>query len=170
MAGKNFVPTNWKGFLRDEKNKEELSAFLSTKIAAVNYPDSKEVFVTQGQRVLSSTLEMLLCDHEEADMRIVVHVTDALKKGRSTCVVRTVDTDVVVILIGKLFYFTTLNSAANIWVAFGAGKSYMYWHINTIYHNLGEERSLALPFFHHFTGCDTTSAFFRRGKRLAWEA
>ena len=34
---------------------------------------------------------------------------------------RNMDTDVVVILIGKFFYFTTLNSAANIWVAFGAG-------------------------------------------------
>ena len=59
VAGKNFVPTNWKGFLCDEKNKEELFAFLSIKIAAVNYPDSKEVFVTQGQRVLSSNSEML---------------------------------------------------------------------------------------------------------------
>ena len=80
-----------------------------------------------------------------------------------------VDTDVVVILVGKFFYFTTLNSAANIWVAFGAGKNYTYWHVNTICHK-GEERSLALPFLHSFTGCDTTSAFFRRGKRLAWEA
>ena len=61
--------------------------------------------------------------------------------------IEALDTDVVVILIGKLFYFTTLNSAANIWVAFGAGKNYTYWHINTICHNLGEERSLALPFF-----------------------
>ena len=74
MAGKNFVPTNWKGFLHDEKNKEELFAFLYTKIAAVNYPDRKEVFVTQGQRVLSNTSEMLLCDHEESDTRIVVHL------------------------------------------------------------------------------------------------
>ena len=76
MAGKNFVPTNWKGYLHDENNKEEHFAFLSTKIAAVNYLDSKEVFATLGQRVLSNTSEMLLCDHEEADTWIVVHITD----------------------------------------------------------------------------------------------
>ena len=68
---------------------------------------------------------------------------------------RTVDTNVVVILVGKFFY---LNSEANIWVAFGAGKKYTYCH------NLGEERSLALLFFHSFTGCDTTSAFSEEEK------
>ena len=29
---------------------------------------------------------------------------------------------------------------------------------------------MALPVFHSFTGCDTTSAFFGRGKKSAWEA
>jgi len=35
---------------------------------------------------------------------------------------------------------------------------------------LGEEKSIGLPFFRSFTGCDTTSSFFRRGKRMALEA
>ena len=172
VAGRNKVPTNWMGFLRDEKKQQELFDFLSSKIAAFDYADNKEVFVTQGQRILTNipTLEMSSCDHEEADTRLVVHIVDALNKGQSTCMVRTVDTDVVVILIGKFFHFTTLNPTADIWVAFGTGKHFDYWHINTICHNLGKERSLALPFFHSFTGCDTTSAFFRRGKKMASEA
>ncbi len=29
IAGKNIVPTNWMGFLRDEKNKQELFEFLN---------------------------------------------------------------------------------------------------------------------------------------------
>ena len=53
--------------------------------------------------------------------------------------------------------------------SFWYGNIFSYWHINTICHNLGEEKSLALPFFHSFTGCDTTSSFFRRGKKSAWE-
>jgi len=167
-----MVPTNWKCFLRDEKNKQELFHFLSTKIAAFSYPEGKKVFVTQGQDVLTNERlsEMPSCDHEEADTRLVVHIVDALTKGQSTCLVRTVDTDVVIILIGKFYYFTTLNSDANIWVAFGSSKNFSFWHINTIFHNLGEEKSLGLPFFHRFTGCDTMSSFFRKGKRLAWEA
>ena len=171
VAGKNIVPTNWMGFLRDEKNKQELFEFLSTKFAEFDYTGSKEVFVTQGQRVLTNriALEMPSCDHEEADTRLIVYIVDALNKGQSTFLVRTVDTDVVVILVGKFFHFTKLNATADIWVAFGTAKKFSYWHINTICHDLGEEKSLALPFFHSFTGCDTTSSFFRRGKKSAWE-
>ena len=47
------------------------------------------------------------------------------------------------------------------------GKAF---HINYAYNDLGEQKSLALPPFHSFTGCDTTSAFHGRGKKLAWEA
>ena len=40
------------------------------------------------------------CNHEEADTRIVVHVLYALQQRLTTVQVRTVDTDVVVVLIG----------------------------------------------------------------------
>ena len=40
------------------------------------------------------------CNHEEADTRIVVHIAHALEQGEKTIYVRTVDTDVVVILAG----------------------------------------------------------------------
>ena len=40
----------------------------------------------------------------------------------------------------------------------------------TLYEHLGREKSLALPVFHSFTGCDTTFAFYGRGKKSAWEA
>ena len=54
-----------------------------------NYSDSKEVFVAQGQRILSNSSEMLLCNHdEEADTTIIVHIIDALNKGLSTCLLR----------------------------------------------------------------------------------
>ena len=38
------------------------------------------------------------CNHEEADTRMLIHLLDAVK----CCLIRTVDTDVIVILIGKL--------------------------------------------------------------------
>ena len=96
------------------------------------------------------------CDHEEADARLLLHLIDALNKGQKSCSVRTVDTDVVVILIGKLHCLLHANADADIWVAFGAGKHFTYWHINYAYNDLGEQKSLALPPFHSFTGCDTT--------------
>ena len=50
--------------------------------------------------VLGSGKPMPDSDHEEADTWICPHVLDALEKGCRIIQVRTVDTDVVVILIG----------------------------------------------------------------------
>ena len=76
----------------------------------------------------------------------------------------------MVILISKFSHLITLCQDVKIWVAFGTGKNFTYYYINAMYEDLGREKSLALPIFHSFTGCDTTSAFFGRGKKSAWEA
>ena len=109
-------------------------------------------------------------NHEEADTRILVHLKDALNNGATTCLVRTVDTDVVVIIVGKLHALLTDNPSADVWVTFGKGKSFTSIHINEVCNALGEHQSIALPIFHSFTGCDTTSAFWGKGKKSAWEA
>ena len=81
------------------------------------------------------------------------------------------DTDVIVIIIGKFRKLQAMCPAAEIWIAFGTGK---YFHINAIAQALGEEKSTALstalPTFHSFTRCDTVSAFFGKGKLSAWAA
>ena len=54
--------------------------------------------------------------------------------------------------------------------SFGTGRNFTYHHINTVCASLGEERCISLPIFHCFTGCDTTSSFYGRGKNTAWTA
>ncbi|KAG0713238.1 hypothetical protein GWK47_016650 [Chionoecetes opilio] len=105
-----------------------------------------------------------------SNTRIVVHLQDALESGCTTCLVRTVDTDVLVILIGKYHFLASKYPSADIWVAFGSGKNFLFLHINAICSTLGKEKSTALPVFHSFTGCDTTSSFFGKGKKSVWEA
>ena len=117
---------------------------------------------------------MQLCNHEEAYTRLIVYSQDAsLLSNFSNSIifmVHTVDTDVVVSLIGKFDYLINLCEQVNIWVAFGTGKTFAYYHINAICEDLGYERSIALLVFHSFTGCDTTSTFYGKGKKSAWEA
>ena len=45
-----------------------------------------------------------------------------------------------------------------------------YVYINHMAHSLGQERSKVLIFFHTFTGCDTVSTFYDKGKQAAWTA
>lgn len=97
------------------------------------------------------------CDHEEADTRIIVHVKDSLERGSNSVMVRTVDTDVVALLIGHFYDLCEHNPSADVWVGFGTGKQFRYYHINTVCKHLGRDKCKALPSFHAFTGCDTTS-------------
>ncbi len=62
------------------------------------------------------------CSHEEADTRIVVHIRHAVQTEQTkTVLVRMVDTDVVVILVGKFKYLKSIQPDLHLWVAFGMG-------------------------------------------------
>ena len=108
---------------------------------------------------VGSSIGMGNCNHEEADTRIVVHILHALEQGAKTVLVRTVDTDVVVNLVGKFYDLLKTQPLTDIWMAFGMGKKYRYLNINAICESLGESKSQALPVLHSYSGCDTTSAF-----------
>ena len=51
-----------------------------------------------------------------------------------------VDTDVVVILVGKPHDLLAYNQHAKIWVAFGMGRHYLLISINRICFTLGESK------------------------------
>lgn len=105
-------PGNWVDFLRDPSNKTELFSFLTSKVAKSNFPPNKAVYVTSGESVISVgqiSSVMTDCNHEEADTRVVVHILHALEHGIKTIVVRTVDTDVIVILTGVFFELIANN-------------------------------------------------------------
>ena len=110
------------------------------------------------------------CNHEEADTRIVIHVLHALQSGCTSVLIRTVDTDVVVILVGKFDRLIAERSDADIWIAFGMGKHFHFISVNRVCVSLGETRARCLPVFHALSGCDTTSAFVGKGKQSAWQA
>jgi len=82
----------------------------------------------------------------------VVHIQHALEQGEKTIHVRTADTDVVVILAVVLRELIATQPLADIWIDFGMGKNYRFFHINTICVTLGESQSKALPVFYAFSG------------------
>ena len=165
------LPSNWMDFLWDPNNKSELFTLLTSKVSNFDFPPNKAVYDTSGHSVISTTSNtMTNCNHEEADTRIVVHVLHALCQGMKSVKVRTVDTDVVIILTGAFFEMSQAQPLVDIWVAFGMGKNYRFYSINAIYSSLGKQKSQALPVFHALTGCDTTSSFKGKGKKLAWQA
>lgn len=118
---------------------------------------------------LGSSSPMSECNHEEADSRMIIHLLHAVSSDNAKSIqVRTVDTDVIVILIGKFYDIHANYPETDIWVAFGMGRYFSLKHINSICSSLGENKARSLPVFHALTGCDTTSSFFGKSKLSAW--
>ena len=88
-----------------QRTKQNFFTFLTDKIAEYTFPSSKLVYVTLGQSVLHRGSANLMpdCNHEKADIRIVMHALHALQQSMKNIEIRTVDTDVIVILAG-VFY------------------------------------------------------------------
>ena len=171
VSSSTRIPGNWPGFLRNNENKQELFRFLAHKCVDYETEDDKTIYSTVDDQVVCSssgtiTSALAPCSQEEADSRIFVHVKDMAQNGHAKVMIRTVDTDVVVIAVAKFLQI----GLQELWVAFGTGKNYRCIAVHQIVSSIGAEKSQALAFFHAFTGCDTVSFFSNRGKKSAWQA
>ena len=98
--------------------------------------------------------------HEEADIRMMHHVGQ--RTNGTKVVVRTVNTDVVVIALGCLHQLQDKR----ICMASGvlSKNNLRYISINQLFHQLREPLCKSLPFCHVFTEWDYTSSFNRKGQ------
>ena len=69
--------------------------------------EGKQIVATHGTKVLCSPpltvgSDLSPCSHEEADTRMMVHVADAVRNGHKSIMIRTADTDVVVLAVAAV--------------------------------------------------------------------
>jgi aspartate oxidase len=87
-------------------------------------PNGKQIVVTSETTVISSNVDYAasgLCPllHKEADTRMTLHVADSACAGHHRVMIRTVDTDVVVLAIA---FYHKVDDCHELWLAFGTGK------------------------------------------------
>ena len=169
VVGAAAIPGNWQNFLRVDTNKTELFKFLSQAIFTWFDQDDKQLLITDGEAVMSKPPLLVLallapCSHEEADSRMLLHVSHAANHGHKILIKR-VDTGVVVLAVSVA---QGLLPEDELWLAFGTGKSFRYLAAHEIAAGLGPEKAQALPMCHALTGCDTASSFAGHGKKTAW--
>ena len=111
------------------------------------------VKVFQGEK---RELIHLRSDMDEADIRIIPHVMDAVSCGNRNIVVSSNDTDVIVLLL----YYTDvfhLHGLQQLWLRAGIGDSTRFIPLHTLAARMGTPLCKVLPAVHSLTGCDTTS-------------
>ena len=162
-------PSHWQKFLRENINKTQLFKFLSGALLLWFNLKDKQLVVTDGEVCsklsLSELSSLAPCTHEEADSRMMLHVSHAARHGHNKIMIRTVDTDVVVLAVSVVHHLQPENE---LWIAFGTGKGFRYLAAHEIAARLGPDKAQALTMFHSLTWCDTVSSFASHGKKTAW--
>ena len=163
MLPKEFL----KDFLSNSKNKDTLNIFMADKILNHDFGDVT-VYVTLYDTVsCNREAEVASLEkgrrQEEADTKIIVHVSDCLN-NRHKVVVKTGDTDVVTLLLA---HYARFPHPCDIMVDFGFGGNRRFFDVNTIASIIPDATLRGLIFFYSFTGCDVTSSFFHLSK-LGW--
>ena len=135
-------------FLKNSQNKENLNNFLALKLLEF-YQGYNSLTITKGDTIETNDESLLadssinVCLGEEADQRLVRQVIQCVTKGIKNVVIRTFNTDVLLLLIA---YRYAESFDSNIYTYVGAGKcKYSY----DILLKLGEHVCPALHFFQY---------------------
>jgi len=172
--GKTRPPRDFKSFLHNSENKRHWHTFCShngnqrsmyQSFAVVVFSSFVKMSVTFCivKTVTVTTALKLFSDQEEADSRIVLHCLFEAQKitSNSSIVVHSPDIDVFNLL---LHYSFQISCTLLFYTGSRNNK-----HTLAVYKFARELKSA----FHAFTGCDTTSAFVRKGNkgpfRMLWK-
>jgi len=174
---KTKVPRDWQKFLLNADNKTQLVKLVLGEWKEDTYAESLHdrcIFFVSGEHVTqltsadgvvtSSSIATGLCSTQpEADTRIILHCLHASTNNtETTIVVRSPDTDVFLLL---LKYAQGMPN--NVLFDTGVANKRRLLDIKAIIIKHGAEKCRAYLALHAITGCDTVSAFVRRGKLSA---
>ena len=166
---KDFV----KDFMKNVKNKEKfydlLISFLHEKSLLL---DTKYIFTNRRKVISNHISEMEDCSHLEADYRIVLHIVSAILEGLKRVVVRSNDTDVLIILIQYYNHFCEVAKTDNFNIILMTGKSstatgILYISIDLASKSFTPHQLRGLPLLFSMAGCDYVESFYDVGQ-MSW--
>ena len=162
------VPGNWRDFLSVSENKTELFSLISEQLLeTIELCDGKQLFATVKERCKTNQefdLDALSpCTHEEADTRMFVHAFGAALFGHKKILIVANDSDIIVLGVRA---FVLSSAIEELWITYSSKTVYI--PIHEVASKMEKSFALALPGFHAFTGCDTTSSFKGKGKKTCY--
>ena len=171
FTGQTNFPANFSEFLCNNANKDNLGQFLAQKFIALHSDKTRKFVVTFNDGILTNdeTLSLQMdisnCTAEEADTRLIRHAINQAINGVKNIRIETIDTDVLVLSLSHTG--SMIQAGANSIHTRIAKSDY---DLIELYNRYGADVCKALPYFYAFTGCDTTSSFFGKGKATSFDA
>jgi len=133
LAPSTEIPKEaWQKFLSNSENKRKLFELLADEISSATIP-GVQLISTKHKDAVSSTRDdmdiLRPCNHEEADTRILLHVADAANQGITRVLVRSRDTDVLVLCVANLGNIPGLEE---LWVSTGTSSYQKYLAVHEL--------------------------------------
>ena len=169
------VPKQFQKYISNAANKVSLSAFLTeawVEMAKHLLPAEKELVISGGTMDGNVALRIknghchevpaLNSDHEEADTRMLLHAQHASQDAQRI-IIQSPDTDVLLLCVTHCDEIGT----GELWFRTGVKDRLRYIPAHKIVLSLCPLICKALPAFHSLTGCDSTSALSKIGRKKA---
>lgn len=168
------IPKNWSDFLSNVGNKNELVKYLSKswsqKLDVLPPGVSLYVSETKVHKLTNDNVieyQILNSNHDEADTRLILHAADALKH-HDLAVIRSVDTDVVVLAIHHFKDIVARdNTEKDLIMSVGMANNQRYISVAQLTAQMPANVVKNVLPLHALTGCDSTSSLFRISKKKA---
>ena len=176
------APSDWENYLSNSDNKQELHEFLfkewsedpQGKYAVILGP--RVLFMNHGNvchrlKVLNGRMNAievaaLFSKAEQADTHMFLHAMHASNVMTSpSIVIRSSDTDVLVLSV----YFQFEIDTPTIIQRQAKHKKWKYVNVNDIRRKIAFGVCKTLPGFHAFSGCDSTSSFSGKSKKILFK-
>lgn len=169
------APNNWNDFLKIGYNKEQL-AKCYTKYMVSNPTPSVTMYVSGGlgdstigiSQDSVGEVQRLCSNQEQADTKLILHAIAAAEDGASIIVVKSPDTDVLVLLL----HHRPLIKAKELYLLTGREGKYAslrrYIPVHHIFDKLTKQQHSILLSIYCISGCDTTSSLRGHGKKTAY--
>ena len=111
------------------------------------------MYATRGSEIVCSPAEsdltnLVPCSHEDADTCLLIYVADGVHKGNRKVLIRTVDTDGVVLDVAS---FNNI-SPDKLWFALGTGSSFRYIAVHQLVATMNPRQCVSLPIFLALSG------------------
>ena len=98
------------------------------------------------------------------------HAICCVKTGCNPVVVRTVDTDVLVLMIIHAPFMNENNNSTRVFARMGNNsKQIKVYDVTELASTIGHTFCKRLPFFYAFTGCGTVSSMYNCSKKHFWD-
>lgn len=167
------LPQVWANFISLADNKADLARYLSDYLVSHGIEISSHCELVTGggfqdpTKAYSTHRDVLpmLCNHEEADTRLIFHACEAVSNNFNRLLLLCRDTDVFLLLI----HFLGQSQDIETWMLCGTARQRKCYPIHTIAQQLPQVVISNILGFHALTGCDTTSSFTSFGKRKCWK-